>query len=63
MFIRKLLFKQDKDDIRPADRLVSWVDREKGIFRIQQTNKLARLWGTIKDNPTMTYEKLSRGLR
>ncbi|GAU87577.1 hypothetical protein RvY_00404 [Ramazzottius varieornatus] len=63
MFIRKLLLKQDNDAIRPADRLVSWVDREKGIFRIQQTDKLSRLWGTIRDNPTMTYEKLSRGLR
>lgn len=36
---------------------------EKEEFQIIEPNRLAQLWGEKKNNPNMTYEKLSRALR
>lgn len=33
------------------------------MFRIVESEKLARLWGKKKNNAKMTYEKLSRAMR
>ncbi|PSN54295.1 hypothetical protein C0J52_11041 [Blattella germanica] len=38
-------------------------DHDNGIFRFVHSEKVARLWGTLKENPKMTYEKLSRAMR
>jgi len=44
---------------------IRWEDRTEGVFRIVpgQSNYVARLWGKLKNNPTMTFDKLSRSLR
>jgi Ets-domain len=39
------------------------VSREEGIFRIINTDLLARMWGRRHGNPCMTYEKLARAMR
>ncbi|CAD5222090.1 unnamed protein product [Bursaphelenchus xylophilus] len=43
--------------------IVRWEDPEQGVFRIVESEKLARLWGEKKNNQKMTYEKLSRAMR
>lgn len=40
-----------------------WEDPIEGVFRIVESEKLARLWGERKNNTKMTYEKLSRAMR
>lgn len=40
-----------------------WEDPIEGVFRIVESEKLARLWGEKKNNQKMTYEKLSRAMR
>jgi ETS factor family protein len=43
--------------------IVRWEDPVEGVFRIVESEKLARLWGEKKNNQKMTYEKLSRAMR
>ncbi|KHN82222.1 ETS homologous factor [Toxocara canis] len=43
--------------------VVRWEDPIEGVFRIVESEKLARLWGEKKNNQKMTYEKLSRAMR
>uniref|UniRef100_A0A7E4VFH3 ETS domain-containing protein n=1 Tax=Panagrellus redivivus TaxID=6233 RepID=A0A7E4VFH3_PANRE len=43
--------------------VVRWEDPIEGVFRIVESEKLARLWGEKKNNHKMTYEKLSRAMR
>ncbi|CAG7729501.1 unnamed protein product [Allacma fusca] len=43
--------------------LVKWENAEEGLFRFVNSEKVAQLWGNIKGNPRMTYEKLSRAMR
>lgn len=43
--------------------MVRWENVEEGVFRIVKSEDLARLWGQLKNNPRMTYEKLSRAMR
>ncbi|KAF4523729.1 hypothetical protein B566_EDAN011593 [Ephemera danica] len=50
------------DDSRLSGCL-RWVQREDGIFRILNTDMLARLWGRRHGNPRMTYEKMARAMR
>ncbi|CAF3081361.1 unnamed protein product [Rotaria socialis] len=45
------------------ESIIHWENREKMIFRIVQADKLAALWGLQKNRLSMTYEKLSRGMR
>ncbi|XP_049951257.1 uncharacterized protein LOC126458335 isoform X2 [Schistocerca serialis cubense] len=42
---------------------IHWVNRDQGIFRILNTDWLARLWGRRHGNPRMTYEKMARAMR
>ena len=42
---------------------IHWVDREQGIFKIVDSNRVATLWGKRKNRPAMNYDKLSRSLR
>uniref|UniRef100_A0A0K0DNX3 ETS domain-containing protein n=1 Tax=Angiostrongylus cantonensis TaxID=6313 RepID=A0A0K0DNX3_ANGCA len=57
-FIRDAL----KDPIT-CPSIVRWEDPIEGVFRIVESEKLARLWGERKNNTKMTYEKLSRAMR
>lgn len=57
-FIRDLLLKPEY-----CPSLICWENHDEGIFRFVRSDKVAELWGTIKDNPKMTYEKLSRAMR
>ncbi|KAK7864337.1 hypothetical protein R5R35_009180 [Gryllus longicercus] len=57
-FIRDLLLKPEY-----CPSLICWENHEEGIFRFVRSDKVAELWGTIKENPKMTYEKLSRAMR
>ncbi|GFX40271.1 hypothetical protein TNCV_4319041 [Trichonephila clavipes] len=42
---------------------VRWERREEGSFKFVQSDQVARLWGDRKQDPRMTYEKLSRAMR
>ncbi|XP_064602333.1 SAM pointed domain-containing Ets transcription factor-like [Liolophura sinensis] len=42
---------------------IKWLDREKGIFKIEDSSRVARLWGKRKNRPAMNYDKLSRSIR
>jgi len=42
---------------------IHWIDRQKGIFKIVDSVKVATLWGKRKNRPAMNYDKLSRSLR
>uniref|UniRef100_A0AC35U4Y1 ETS domain-containing protein n=1 Tax=Rhabditophanes sp. KR3021 TaxID=114890 RepID=A0AC35U4Y1_9BILA len=43
--------------------IVKWEDSNQGVFRIVESEKLAKMWGDKKNNQKMTYEKLSRAMR
>jgi len=40
-----------------------WVNEDQGIFQIENAKKIAALWGIHKQNPSMSYESMSRNLR
>jgi len=44
---------------------IRWENRSDGVFRIVpgQSKHIAVLWGLKKNNPSMTFDKLSRSLR
>ncbi|XP_071955015.1 uncharacterized protein [Antedon mediterranea] len=44
-------------------KFIRWEDREEGVFRFVNSEAVARMWGRKKNNPGMTYEKLSRAMR
>uniref|UniRef100_A0A915DNQ8 Uncharacterized protein n=1 Tax=Ditylenchus dipsaci TaxID=166011 RepID=A0A915DNQ8_9BILA len=50
-------------DASTCPSVVRWEDPIEGVFRIVESEKLARLWGDKKNNQKMTYEKLSRAMR
>ncbi|CAG5124002.1 unnamed protein product [Candidula unifasciata] len=56
-FVRDLL-----RDPKTNPKLLKWEDKENGVFRFVQSEKVAQLWGEKKNNPLMTYEKLSRAM-
>nr|ACZ65094.1 Ets-like factor [Paracentrotus lividus] len=57
-FIRDLL---KSDSYCP--KFIRWEDRESGVFRFVNSEAVANMWGRKKNNPQMTYEKLSRAMR
>ncbi|XP_077865552.1 uncharacterized protein LOC100368128 [Saccoglossus kowalevskii] len=42
---------------------IRWEDDKTGMFKIVQSERIAFAWGRKKNNPRMTYEKLSRAMR
>ncbi|XP_037086832.1 DNA-binding protein D-ETS-4-like [Pollicipes pollicipes] len=42
---------------------IRWVDRQAGIFKIEDSVRVAKLWGKRKNRPAMNYDKLSRSIR
>ncbi|XP_060569975.1 ETS-related transcription factor Elf-3-like isoform X3 [Ruditapes philippinarum] len=57
-FIRDLL-----KDPKSNPHLLRWEEQETGVFRFVQSEAVAQMWGRKKNNPGMTYEKLSRAMR
>uniref|UniRef100_A0A1B6GA28 ETS domain-containing protein n=1 Tax=Cuerna arida TaxID=1464854 RepID=A0A1B6GA28_9HEMI len=57
-FIRDLLL-----DSRYNPSLICWEDYKEGMFRFVHSDRVAKLWGSKKDNIDMNYEKLSRAMR
>jgi len=53
------------EDTAYNPRYIRWENKDEGVFRIVpgQSKYVARLWGLKKNNPTMTFDKLSRSLR
>lgn len=45
------------------EKFISWRNRERRIFRIEDSAGLAKLWGRVKGIENMDYPKLSRSLR
>lgn len=58
LFLKELLVSHFPD---PAP--IRWLDREKGIFKIEDSVRVAKLWGERKNRPAMNYDKLSRSIR
>lgn len=44
---------------------IKWENKKDGVFRIVpgQSKFIAKLWGQSKNNPSMTFDKMSRSLR
>uniref|UniRef100_A0A672ZK37 SAM pointed domain-containing Ets transcription factor n=1 Tax=Sphaeramia orbicularis TaxID=375764 RepID=A0A672ZK37_9TELE len=57
-FLRELLLKPHN-----YGRCIRWLNKEKGIFKIEDSAHVARLWGMRKNRPAMNYDKLSRSIR
>lgn len=57
-FVRDLL-----KDSRFNPSLLKWEDKDQGVFKFVQSEAVAQMWGRKKNNPGMTYEKLSRAMR
>jgi len=53
------------EDATYNPQYIRWENKEEGVFRIVpgQSKQVARLWGLKKNNPNMTFDKLSRSLR
>jgi len=43
--------------------LICWENYDEGTFRFVHSDRVAKLWGSKKDNIDMNYEKLSRAMR
>jgi len=50
-------------DPRHNPSVITWHCERDGVFVIRDTERYARLWGEVKHNTNMTYEKLSRAMR
>ncbi|XP_027015286.2 SAM pointed domain-containing Ets transcription factor-like isoform X1 [Tachysurus fulvidraco] len=57
-FLRELLLKPYN-----YGRSIRWINKEKGIFKIEDSAHVAKLWGIRKNRPAMNYDKLSRSIR
>ncbi|KAG9352813.1 hypothetical protein JZ751_017389 [Albula glossodonta] len=57
-FLKELLLKPHS-----YGRCIRWLNKEKGIFKIEDSAHVARLWGLRKNRPAMNYDKLSRSIR
>lgn len=49
--------------LAPDASVIRWLDRQKGVFKIEDSVKVAKLWGKRKNKPKMNYDKLSRSIR
>lgn len=48
---------------KQQQQMIRWLDRKQGVFKIEDSQAVARLWGLRKKRPAMNYDKLSRSLR
>ncbi|XP_014680341.1 PREDICTED: ETS homologous factor-like, partial [Priapulus caudatus] len=42
--------------------IIKWENKQEGVFRIINSQKVAQLWGKHKQNPAMNYDKLARAM-
>lgn len=60
-FLKELL---QQVDAGCADAsVIRWLDKQKGVFKIEDSVRVAKLWGKRKNKPKMNYDKLSRSIR
>lgn len=45
------------------ENAIRWLERPRGVFKIEDSVRVARLWGQRKNRPAMNYDKLSRSIR
>ncbi|XP_071955766.1 SAM pointed domain-containing Ets transcription factor-like [Antedon mediterranea] len=57
-FLKELLLQPDS-----YSYCIRWLNRAEGIFKIEDSVEVARLWGMRKNRPAMNYDKLSRSIR
>ncbi|XP_063618911.1 ETS-related transcription factor Elf-3-like [Cydia splendana] len=57
-FLRNLLF-----DPKYCPSIIKWEDHANGKFRFVKPDEVAKLWGKMKQNDAMTFEKFSRAMR
>ncbi|XP_052215405.1 uncharacterized protein LOC127833923 isoform X2 [Dreissena polymorpha] len=57
-YIRDLLLSPETN---PS--LITWENREKGVFKLVKSKEIAKMWGRKKGNEEMNYEKFSRAMR
>ncbi|XP_047529561.1 ETS homologous factor-like [Vanessa atalanta] len=57
-FLRNLLF-----DEKYCPSIIKWEDHSQGKFRFVKPDEVAKLWGQMKQNDNMTFEKFSRAMR
>lgn len=57
-FLRNLLL-----DPKFCPSIIKWEDHSEGKFRFVKPDEVAKLWGTLKQNDNMTFEKFSRAMR
>ncbi|KAL4707553.1 hypothetical protein ACJJTC_000305 [Scirpophaga incertulas] len=57
-FLRNLLL-----DSRYNPSIIKWEDRSVKKFRFIKPDEVAKLWGMLKNNSNMTFEKFSRAMR
>lgn len=58
-FLKELLLSKDTN----YSDCIRWLDRKSGVFKIEDSKKVASLWGARKNRPAMNYDKLSRSVR
>ncbi|XP_018019301.1 uncharacterized protein LOC108675784 isoform X2 [Hyalella azteca] len=57
-FLKELL-----DNNKKYGSCIRWLDRQEAIFKIEDSVRVATLWGERKNRPQMNYDKLSRSIR
>ncbi|KAF7495828.1 DNA-binding protein D-ETS-4 [Sarcoptes scabiei] len=57
-FLKELLSQPQKHGTA-----IRWIERSSGVFKIEDSVRVARLWGERKNRPAMNYDKLSRSIR
>jgi len=60
-FLKELL--QQVDEGCADASVIRWLDRQRGVFKIEDSVRVAKLWGKRKNKPKMNYDKLSRSIR
>ena len=43
--------------------ILKWTDKENGIFKVVDSEALAKFWGDYRRKPKMDYDKMSRAIR
>ena len=46
-----------------AEGAIKWLAKEKGVFKIINSGRVAKLWGDHKRKSNMKYEFMARAIR
>ena len=61
LYLWEFLFGLLEDD--ECGSIINWVNKDEGVFKLNNTEELAQLWGTVKNRPKMDKNKLIRAIR